>query len=199
MDKALDILKVIFEKYMAPAIVSAATAIAIFSLTGDDFWLLEKLGRWLYMGLWFLIVMAAILSALFLLRRAKESTDINRQRREYQENVDRELEKKLLDIVDSLTDDERRKVFYFLNNKNQPIVMAGTFGAYGNNFLDRYCDTNEFIVGQKGLESRDFFTLRCDAQKLKCGSMATRFRLKDEFYDELVWLKNKRGSISRFE
>lgn len=65
MDKALDILKVIFEKYMAPAIVSAATAIAIFSLTGDDFWLLEKLGRWLYMGLWFLIVMAVILSALF--------------------------------------------------------------------------------------------------------------------------------------
>lgn len=196
-EKALDILKIFVEKYIIPSIISAAVAIAVFSITTDDFWLLNKLGKWLYMGLIFLVTMMAALFISFVWKRVKANTYSSEQDREYRDDRARENEKLLLDLVDSLRDDERRKLFYFVNNGNEPLVMAGRF-ASPDDFLERYCSVNEYVVDETGAIPVDFFTLKKDGKALKKGDMATRFKLKDELYDGLVWLKNRRGSISRF-
>lgn len=196
-EKALDILKIFVEKYIVPSIISAAVAIAVFSITEEDFWLLSKLGKWLYMGLVFLVMMMIILLVSFVWKRVKANIYASEQDREYRDDRARENEKLLLDLVDSLRDDERKKLFYFVDNGNKPLVMAGRF-ASPDSFLERYCSVNEYIVDKAGVIPVNYFTLKKDSKTLKKGDMATRFKLKEELYDGLVWLKNKRGSISRF-
>ncbi len=66
IEKALDILGKILDSYFIPAIVSLTAAIGVYSLTGNDFWLLNKLGRELYIVLIFLILLILILLAKYI-------------------------------------------------------------------------------------------------------------------------------------
>ena len=84
---------------------------------------------------------------------------------------------------------------YFLNNKNEPLVLNGAI--MGNSVLEYYCDSNEFIVGEDDIVPLNLFTLKPD-RKLRKGTYATRYRLRDEYYEGFMHIKNKYGKITKF-
>lgn len=62
LEKILDIIGKVLDKYFVPTIISLAVSIAIYSITQDDFWLFVKLGKELYTCLLTLIVLLVILA-----------------------------------------------------------------------------------------------------------------------------------------
>ena len=197
IEKALDILGKILDSYFIPAIVSLTAAIGVYSLTSNDFWLLNKLGRELYIVLIFLILLILILLAKYIgvkIKKWLEKVVIRWDDAEKEEEF-------LFQLMDQLEPKDQRKVRFFLDNENKPLILIGNAQQYHytNGFLLRYCDMQDFIAEddtEVPLSEYDLSPMKGDFSK---GYAGVRVKLKEDYYNGFKHLKNKTGKISRFD
>lgn len=197
IEKALDILAKILDSYFIPAIVALATAIGVYSLTSDEFWLLNKLGRELYIVLIFLILLILILLAKCIGAKVKKWLEkvVTRW-----DDVQKE-EEFLFQLMDQLEPKDQRKVRFFLNNGNRSLILIGNAQQYHytNGFLLRYCDMQDFIAEddtEVPVSEYDLSPMKGDFSN---GYAGVRVKLKEDYYNGFKRLKDKTGKISRFD
>lgn len=118
-----------------------------------------------------------------------------KQKIEYNKMIEKENIENLFDIIDSFSPENRDLLQYFLEHNNKPIIVLGN--VYGNELLSYYCNSNEFIVSDNETVLFNYYTL-AEETKLKKGTRATRYKLKDEFFNSVKTLYKKYGKISRF-
>ena len=194
MNKFLDIIKVFLEKHFLPALAAVVLSGITFFFTPEDFSFLLKLEKWLYLFVIFAFYMLVIELVIKFIKFVQQKTKLRKEEKEYNDNIAKENEKFLLDTVDSLPIEDRRKLDYFMKHNNEPLIT--TMRIYESIFLEQFCDVNEFET-KEAMKVRNPFTLKKDIE-LQKGSRAIRYRLKDSIYEELKYLEKKYGKVSRF-
>lgn len=197
IEKALDVLGKILDLYFIPAIVALAAAIGAYSLTSDDFWLLNKLGRELYITLVFLVLLTLIILAKYVGARAKECF----KKIAAQWDDEKKEEEFLFQLMDQLEPKDQKKVRFFLDNGNKPLILIGSAQQYRytNGFLLRFCDMQDFIAEDETetpVSEYDLSPIKGDFSK---GYAGVRVKLKDDYYNGFKHLRDKTGKISRFD
>ena len=108
---------------------------------------------------------------------------------------------KFRDYHDSLTDKEYSILMYLLKNNNQkPYIEYGTHVSYDdlyNNFLN---DTNKFSKSKyHGNDKEIWIDTPHGKEKYYRTGNGTQYLLKDEYYQLLKYLIEKKGSIGHFK
>ena len=212
MEKLIDLLKIIAEKYLVQTVASVALAILGVAFLPNFLDMTNKVGKTLYGVLIFCLGFLLIQGAKHIYTIAKNKVaEKNKKRlsnelrkRESDENEAEAIEQ-LWNYVDSLGLQDRHYLTEFLKTDNQPIEVMGE--AFGFGLL-----TNRNIVA-------------CTEKQQKCAPAANRkvefdghlvfppsdmqyaahhaptklYRLKDNFFELLKYSYEKYGKISHFD
>lgn len=195
IEKIVDILKEFLEKHFLPSLLSVVITAIAYYFTPEKFSVLTKLGKKFYSFTIFCLSLLVIELLIKLYFKISSSIYYSKQKKEHDKREEHELENHLFEITHSLSPDNLKILEYFLDNKNEPLVLNGAI--IGNTFLEYCCDSNDFKVGENDIVPLNPFTLKPD-YKLKKGTYATRYRLKDEYYEGFMYIKNKYGKITKF-
>lgn len=194
-EKIVSILKEFLEKHFMPSLFSIIVAAGVYYITPNDMHVVTKLGKSFYIIVIFCI--SLFLSECFMALYRKVSNNIyySKQKKEYDRQTEIDLENRLYEISHMLTPDNRKILDYFLDNGNKPLILNGYI--IGNQFLEYYCDHNEFIVDNDHTIPFNPMTLKPE-KKLAKGKHAEQYRLRDEYYEGFMYLKQKYGKITKF-
>lgn len=198
LERLLDIIGKVLDKFFVPTIISLVVSIGIYSVTQDDFWLLIKLSKELYICLLTLVILLAILTAK---TAGKMIMRFLNNLVEQQDNEDATFER-LLGLMDALEPKDQTKIRYFVENNNKQLILLGTSAQYrySNSFLLNYCDMQDFIANEetKGRPVNEYDLSPCKGD-FSNGYAGVRVKLKDSYYNGFKRLKEKTGKISRFD
>ena len=211
MEKLIDLLKIIAEKYLVQTVASVALAILGVAFLPNLFGMTNRVGKTLYGVLIFCLGFLLIQGVKHICTIVKNKATEKNKKRLSDEREKREAEKsaakaiaRLWDYVDSLIPQDRNYLMEFLKTGNQPIEVIGE--AFGNRLL-----ANRDIVA-------------CMEQQQKCASTLNRkiefdgrlvfpplgitymehpsptklYRLKDDYFELLKYSYEKYGKISHF-
>ncbi len=212
MEKLIDLLKIIAEKYLIQAMASVALSILGVAFVPNLFGMTQRVGKTLYGVLIFCLAFLLIQGVKYICTVIKHKAVEKSKMRLSDEMEKREAEKReakkiagLWDYVDSLKPQDRHYLMEFLKTGNQPIEVMGE--AFGNRLL-----ANRSIVA-------------CMEQQQECVSMLNRkielggrlvfppqditymerssptklYRLKDDYFELLKYSYEKYGKISHFD
>jgi len=197
IEKILDILGKILDLYFIPSIVALAAAIGVYALTNSDFWLLNKLGREFYIALIFLILLIIILFAKWVGVKVKRWFE----KIATQWDDEKKEDEFFFQLMDQLDPKDQKKVRFFLDNENKPLILIGNAQQYRytNGFLLRCCDMQDFIAEddtEVPICEYDLSTMKSDFSE---GYAGVRVKLKDDYYAGFRRVKDRTGKISRFD
>lgn len=211
MEKFIDILKVISEKHLIPAVISIAVAILCVTLAPDFLEMNQKVGSFLY-GVFCFCIMFLICELTKYLHnklksRCAEKEKIKEEkiyRQKKNEEEENEIMENLWSFVDSLSVQDRHYLKIFLDNKNEPIEVLGVPHHYGllrnQNIVvctekRQECGINhEKKIEFDGREVYQSYDIAFRMYK----SPTKLYRLKDDFYNELKFSNEKYHRISHF-
>lgn len=195
MNKFLEIIKIFLEKHFLPALTAVVLTGIIFFFTPEYFPFFAKLEKWLYLIVIFSFCMLIIEIVIKFVCSIQKKVELLKEEKKYNDDILKKNEEFLLETVDSLSLEDRRKLDYFMNNDNKPLIT--TMRLHESLFLEQFCNINEFEL-KESTKVMNPFTLKKDIE-LKKGSRATRYKLKDEFYEEFKYIKKKNNKISNFD
>lgn len=195
IEKIVDILKEFIEKHFLPSLLSVVITAIVYYFTPEKFSVVSKLGEKFYIFTIFCLSLLVIELLIKSYYKLLTTIYYSKQKKEHDKIKEHELENHLFEITHSLSPDNLKILEYFLDNKNEPLVLNGAI--MGNPVLEYYCDSNDFKVGENDIVPLNPFTLKPD-RKLKKGTYATRYRLRDEYYEGFMYIKNKYGKITKF-
>lgn len=194
-EKLFDTFKLFLERYFISTLVAIIPTAIVMYKTPNDFEMLLKLGQKFYLIVVFVIFFLVIRFIIFIYKIIYNKIYIKNQKKSFGERIENKVVDHLLNMVDSLSPQNKKILDYFLENNNKPLIIKGYLMC--NQFLDNYCDRNEYIVSDEHTKSLDPINLEKEKFLIK-GSKVTRYRLKDEYYNGLKFIKNKYGKISKF-
>ena len=182
MEAIGEVLKIFAEKHLIPSIFSFVLGTIIYLFTPDESWIvikLTKIGYWLFLsGCAFIIVQLIVMIKNIIIEYI-HNFKLEKSNAEYEEKNALNNAKKLWDYVDSLSQEERELLHYFLKNNNQPYIVRGYISfSYGSLFDSRN------VLSQNGHDEKGNYT---------------KYILEDSFYNSLVASTKLYGKISRFD
>lgn len=182
MEAFSEAIKIFAEKHLVPSIISLVSGAGIYLFTPDDWWVVAKttkLGYWLLVSGCVFILIQLLIKIWTSLSEHKYYKSLKKSNAQYDRERAEEYAYKIWDYVDSLQPDDRKYLYDFLKNGNQPLMIRGQiFNSYGRLL------NSEHIRVQKGY----------DAQGSYC-----KYVLDEPFYRALKATKEYFGKISRFE
>lgn len=186
MEAFAEALKVLFEKRLIPTVMGVVIGLLVFAITPEKYYLLNKLGKELYIVLISGISFLVFTFAQFIIqkypkwikKRIKEQ-----ETREYYENKNKERAYELWDYMDGLREKDKEIIMSLLNNENKPLRR-------GANYRIDYFSTGQYAKDN---------ILIARAVYSDNGEMENEYVLDEEFYNELLFIKEKFGKLSRFE
>lgn len=171
-------LKIFLEKHFIPTIISTVMAIIALLLVPTDYWMIEKVGKKLFL----LLVAGSVFLGIKLLgvgkawlEEAKYKARIERETKQRNAQEMEEAERTYLSFVDSLPPEDRDLIMEFIKNGNRPVVQHGYYGWNLNSIHQ-----TKVIIST---ETRD-------GNKL--------LKLDERFYKAIKAIYERRGSISHF-
>ena len=187
--------KVFAEKHLIPTVISVAAAIGIILALPDNHWMVEKIGQAWVGILSFCVVFIAIQLVLLTFKGIKKAEQKSNNRC----LLDEEEKKTLNEIrhrVDGMSPDERDLLNKFLDSDNSPYIENATvFRSPGHLLNSNWVVSSavrtksETIVSTgKGIPVNQII-----------GREKKQYKLQDEVYKGLKYLRDKYGSISNFE
>ena len=194
-EKVVDILKEFLEKHFMPSLFSVIVAAGVYYITPSDMHVVTKLGKSFYIIVVFCISLFIIECLIALYRKVSNCVYHSNQKKKNLRKTEKDIENKLYEISHSLSPDDRKILDYFLENGNKPLILNGFI--FKNQFLEYYCEHNEFIVDNDNITPLNPMTLKPE-KKLKKGIYAEQYRLRDEYYNGFMYLKQKYGKITKF-
>jgi hypothetical protein len=212
MEKLVDLLKIIAEKYLVQTLASIALAILGVAFLPNLLDMTNKVGKTLYGVLIFCLGFLLIQGAKHSYTIAKNKVaEKNKKRlsdelrkREADENEAEAIEQ-LWDYVDSLRLQDRHYLSEFLKTDNQPIeVMGEAFGSVllANRNIVACTDKKQKCAPapNRKVESEGHLVfLPSDAPFISYPAPTKLYRLKDDFFELLKYSYDKYGKISHFD
>ena len=195
IEKIVDILKEFLEKHFLPSLSSVVLTAIIFYFTPKNNSVLAKLGEKFYTFTIFCFSLLIIELLIKIYLKILNMRYYYKQKKESDKREELELENHLFEITHSLPIDCIKVLEFFLDNENKPLILNGAI--MGNQVLNCYCESNDFQVEDSNVISLNPFTLKPD-RKLKKGTYATRYRLRDEYYEGFMFIKKKYGKLTKF-
>ncbi len=179
MEKIVDVLKIIFEKHLIPAVLSLVLAAGVFIMTPKDYWIIQKITTtWYYLliaGVFFLIIQLVV----FLYNTVPEKLYWKKQAKKREKNEENEAMENLWSYVDRLMDSDRAILYEFLENNNSPIEKSG--GWYS---------PDSFLSNGRAVHCRVVY---------RDHMPVNQYVLETSFYNSLKYSQTKYGRICHFE
>lgn len=195
MEKILETLLVCFKKYLVPSLISLAIALLVLPVTPNDFFLLLYWGKPGFFALVFVISLLILLFVRFVYSMIKQHIIESKEKkakdkREEEERSAKECEEKqrlkakqeketkeLRKFVDNLSIQEREDIEEFIKTGNAERRLY---------IIDE--ENNKLLNSGRLLSTtkRDY------------GTVQKFYKLDEDFYRELVRVKNSSGHISDF-
>lgn len=211
-EKILDLLKIVFDKYLIPAIIAVPTTIFLYVIVPDTNFVQAKVGRSVFVVFIYSSIFLLILFAIWVKRyieskmaRRKEVAENERQVEEQKKhneilkrNKEREILEDLWDRVDALGNDERMLVDELLKNGNRPIGMYITHNMRQLSFfvnLTPMKNSDKCKVLINGYFND--ITMQYEPYDNTYDGYY-KYKLKDEIYLRLKESKEKYNKISHF-
>jgi hypothetical protein len=208
MPKFIDILKLIIEKHLMPAIVSIAITILCVSFFPNILNISAKVGMIWYGILMFCICFSIIQLLIFLNKKRKfllEKNKIKRKNEKFYIKQEKEAFENLWNFVDSLSLQDKKYIKMFLDTNNAPIEIESVF-------IDSELLNNRDLVNCTEITSDQTFE-SIKNTKLNRNKILTEkgirgiiftspkkiYKLKDAFFDMLKYSKENYGKISHFD
>lgn len=212
MEKLVDLLKIIAEKYLVQTVASVALAILGVAFLPNLLDMTNKVGKTLYAVLIFCLGFLLIQGAKLIYTIAKnKAAEKNKKRlsdelrkREADENEAKAIER-LWDYVDSLGLQDRHYLSEFLKTDNQPIEVMGEafgFGLLANRNIVACTDKKPKCapVPNQKVEFEGYLVFPPpDAPYISYPTPTKLYRLKDDFFKLLKHSYDKYGKISHFD
>lgn len=212
MEKLIELLKIIAEKYLIQTVASVALAILGVAFIPNLFGMTNRVGKTLYGVLIFCLGFLLIQGAKHICTIVKNKAAEKNKKRLSDEWEKREAEKseaktiaQLWDYVDSLTPQDRHYLVGFLKTGNQPIEVMGE--AFGSKLL-----INRSIVAcmekqqkcaqapNRKIEFEGHLVFPSpDITYMTYSSPTKLYRLKDDFFKLLKHSYEEYGKISHFD
>lgn len=212
MEKLVDLLKIIAEKYLVQTVASVALAILGVAFLPNLLDMTNKVGKTLYGVLIFCLGFLLIQSAKHIYTIAQNKVaEKNKKRlsdelrkREADEN-EAEATEQLWDYVDSLGLQDRYYLSEFLKTDNQPIEVMGEafgFGLLANRNIVACTDKKQKCAPapNRKVEFEGHLVFPPpDAPYISYPAPTKLYRLKDDFFELLKHSYEKYGKISHFD
>lgn len=211
MEKFVDLLKIIAEKYLFQAIASAALAILAVAFFPNLFGITDKIGATWYGILIFCLTFLLLRCAKFVFILAKKKTAEKKEKKLSDELEKRKAEERdaktieqLWDYVDSLTPQDKHYLIKFLKTGNQPIAIRGAafdIGLLTNRDFVACTEKQQQCtptLNQKN-ESDEYMAFSIPNINMIYSSPITLYQLKDDFFELLKYSYEKYGKISHFD
>ena len=180
-DSIGEALKVFLEKHLVPTVISVVAAIVALLVLPADYWMIEKIGKFLF---FFLIagVVFLVIQLLMLvwkgIQSLKHRAYIKKSYKEMKVRENQEGLEEWLSFADKLPPEDRELIRQFLRTDNKPIVeRRHVYRTYNPNSI--HC-TNAIVT----TENSDGYRL---------------VKLDDCFYRTMKQIYEDRGSISHFD
>lgn len=175
--------KIFLEKHFIPTVIAIVGAIALFLFLPEDFWMIEKLGKWLFLlfaagGIFLVVQFLLVLFNGF--QRIKNSAYIRQENARIAAQENEQHLEEWLSFVDKLSPEDRDLILRFIKTENRPItvsefIVTNRIRHYRNSIYN-----TDYVVS---IENRD-----CSRQ----------YKLDERFYKTMKAIYEKRGSISHF-
>lgn len=196
MEKLIDLLKPLIEKYLFTTILSVALAILGVVLLPDVLNLKEQVGQFVYGLLLFCICFLVISLIKYIYLKFKHAFNKKISDEQHYRVLEAEQLEELWNYVDSLSPLEKKYLFDFLKNKNKPIKVESAFFTVG--LLSKYLVSTDKIItpDSKINTDTDFKNFYNNYGRFQTYKL---IKLRDDFYKLLKYSYDKYGKISHFE
>lgn len=190
-EKVIDVLKIILDKHLIPALCSVVLTAILFYIIPTSNPILLKLGRSFFIFVIFVIVFLMIKFIIFGFNKVKYEIEKYQYRKNNQKNKIAEY----FDLLDSLEPWKYSLIEYLLENENENITTYKGFFEYEFD-LHFFINLKEIVL-KKNISSVDPRNLnnKCKFQK---EDYVVQIKLKEQVYNDLKYIKKKYGKISRF-
>lgn len=195
-EKIVDILKEFLEKHFLPFLSSVVITGIVYFITPNDFTVLTKLEKNFYLLVVFCLSLLIIEVSIILIRKINNKIYYSREKKKHDDRIIQENRNYLYDLLDSLSPEEFDLVEYLVNNNNQYITSHMDYVNNRFNF-DTMFDSRKYKVKEDEIVSIDPYNIdkKCSYKK---GAYVNQFKLREDIYENLKYLKKKTGKISRF-
>lgn len=195
-EKIVDILKEFLEGHLLPFLSSVVITGIVWFITPNDFRVLTKLEKDFYLIVVFCFSLLIIEVSIILIRKINRKIYYLNEKKKHYDSITQENRNYLYDLLDSLSPEEFDLVEYLVNNNNQFITSHMDYVNNKYNF-DTWFDSRRYIVKEDEIVSIDPYNTdkKCSYKK---GSYVNQFKLREDIYKNLKYLKKKTGKISRF-
>lgn len=195
-EKIVDILKAFFERHFLPTLFSIFITGVLFYFTPTDFAVLVKLERNFYLLTIFCLILFITECIIIIAKRINNKLDYIKEKKKHNERILQENKNYLYDLLESLSPEEFELVEYFVDTDNKCITSHIDYVNNKYNF-DMLFDSKRYKVKEDSITSVDPYNInkKCLFKK---GAYVNQFKLKEEIYKNLKYIKRKTGKISRF-
>lgn len=195
-EKIVDILKEFLEKHFLPFLSSVVITGIVYFITPNDFTVLTKLEKNFYLLVVFCFSLLIIEVSIILIRKINNKIYYSKEKKKHDDRIIQENRNYLYDLLDSLSPEEFDLVEYLVNNNNQYITSHMDYVNNKFNF-DTMFDSRKYKVKEDEIVSIDPYNInrKCSYKK---GAYVNQFKLREDIYENLKYLKKKTGKISRF-
>ncbi len=184
MDSLKDILKVLIEKRLIPALIGVAVGIVAYVFTPEDSMFLVSLGReWYILGC-SIIAFLIVTFAVFAFKQIQEGIYRHSDKQLLKKSeMQEELEsiEQMWGFIDSLRPEEKKFIRTFLKNGNKPVAETNAY----RNFYSDIRDNGNYVKKSEILNAN--------------GVYETYYVLEYRFYNNLMYSMKKYGKISHFD
>ncbi len=195
-EKIVDILKEFLEKHFLPFLSSVVITGIVYFITPYDFTVLTKLEKNFYLLVVFCFSLLIIEILIILIKKIKNKIYYSKEKKKYDDRIIQENRNYLYDLLDSLSPEEFDLVEYLVNNNNQYITSHMDYVNNKFNF-DTIFDSRRYKVKEDEIISVDPYNINKKCSYMK-GAYVNQFKLREDIYENLKYLKKKTGKISRF-
>lgn len=212
LDKILDLLKLIFEKYLIPAIVTVPITIFLYVIVPETNLIQIKVGNIIFVVFIYTSIFSLIMLAIWVkkyitseiegrkqkVEREKLIEEQNERDKILKRNKEIEVFEELWDRVDALENDARRLIDELLKNKNNPIGMCIAYQEYELRFFVN-CTPMKNGDKCKILMNGYYNDISMQYEPYEYAYDGYyKYKLKDDIYELLKMSKEKYGKISHF-
>lgn len=177
-----NVIRTFLEKYFIPTLISFVLGTLLYILTPIDCPFLERLTPIWYFCFLYGVIFLIVQFIVFLYGKWKF---MKRKRYMYKEidegtmREEKEIMKKVWKYVDGLSEEDRAYLKAFLESGNKPIKKTKMVGrSFDSLFSSKYVHKQEHREGNQIYEE---------------------YILEENFYELLLYSKNKYGKISNFD
>ena len=202
----VEFCKVFAEKHLIPSVISIVGAIISLIFIPWDYWIIVKIGKFLFFILAAGVVFLVVKFMVFCWQKIMSFKNGNDLKQYYNQNAIKSEKKNIEELwtaVDNFNPDDRKLLQEFLESSNAPITRSSGNRYFGNSLLASNWVVSTEEYGEE--EQPIILSEKLKGKAIPIGAMGAgraivvKYKLHDDIYSALKYSKEKYGKISHFE